>query len=162
MYNNTGSKGEAHHMKHIQGAEGAFHVHCNFAFTKVFAFLNLHVYIFHVDRSRSRSRSRSPSHSRRHGRGIHAESNYRSKPKAPRVEYITEFGGSDDISEPKVSGISPPSSPIRIDMPNRSGNSTFNICKYTLGELFSDGAYYLSPGILKIIMSGIGWIKTWS
>lgn len=107
-------------------------------------------------RSRSRSRSRSPSHSRRHGRGIHAESNYWSKPKAPRVEYITEFGGSDDTSEPKVSGISPPSSPIRIDIPNRSGNSTFNICKYTLGELFSDGAYYLNPGVLKMTMSGIG------
>lgn len=107
-------------------------------------------------RSRSRSRSRSPSHSRRHGRGIHAESNYWSKQKAPRVEYITEFGGSDDTSEPKVSGISPPSSPIRIDIPNRSGNSTFNICKYTLGELFSDGAYYLNPGVLKMTMSGIG------
>ena len=114
------------------------------------------VYIFHADRSRSRSRSRSPSHSRRHGRGIHAESNYRSKPKAPRVEYITEFGGSDDTSVPKVSGISPPSSPIRIDIPNRSGNSTFNICKYALDELFSDGAYYISPGILKMTMSGIG------
>jgi arginine/serine-rich splicing factor 16 len=85
-------------------------------------------------RSRSRSRSRSPSYSRRHGRSIHAESSYRSKPKAPRVEYITEFGGSDDSSEPKVSGISPPSSPIRIDIPNRSGNSTFNIRKYTLAN----------------------------
>jgi len=85
-------------------------------------------------RSRSRSRSRSPSYSRRHGRSIHAESSHRSKPKAPRVEYITEFGGSDDSSEPKVSGISPPSSPIRIDIPNRSGNSTFNIRKYTLAN----------------------------
>ncbi|ONL98721.1 Splicing factor arginine/serine-rich [Zea mays] len=109
-------------------------------------------------RSRSRSRSRSPSHSRRHGRGIHAESNYWSKQKAPRVEYITEFGGSDDTSEPKVSGISPPSSPIRIDIPNRSGNSTFNICKYTLGELFSDGAYYLNPGVLKMTMLSGGQI----
>ncbi|OEL30140.1 hypothetical protein BAE44_0008841 [Dichanthelium oligosanthes] len=109
-------------------------------------------------RSRSRSRSRSPSYSRRHGRGIHAESSYRSKPKAPRVEYITEFGGSDDSSGPKVSGISPPSSPIRIDIPTRSGNSTFNIRKYTLGELFSAGAYYLGPGILKLTMSSGGQI----
>uniref|UniRef100_A0A0D9VUW6 Suppressor of white apricot N-terminal domain-containing protein n=1 Tax=Leersia perrieri TaxID=77586 RepID=A0A0D9VUW6_9ORYZ len=86
-------------------------------------------------RSRSRSRSRSPSYSRRHGRGTNAESNYRSKPKAPRVEYITEFGGSDDTHDLKVGGISPPSSPIRVGIPNRSGNSTFNICKDTLGHL---------------------------
>uniref|UniRef100_A0A0E0KEP0 Suppressor of white apricot N-terminal domain-containing protein n=1 Tax=Oryza punctata TaxID=4537 RepID=A0A0E0KEP0_ORYPU len=86
-------------------------------------------------RSRSRSRSRSPSYSRRHGRGTRAESNYQSKPKTPRVEYITEFGGSDDTSDLKVAGISPPSSPIRVGIPNRSGNSTFNICKDTLGHL---------------------------
>ncbi|CAD6203933.1 unnamed protein product [Miscanthus lutarioriparius] len=89
-------------------------------------------------RSRSRSRSRSPSHSRRHGRGIHAESNYRSKPKAPRVEYITEFGGSDDTSVPKVSGISPPSSPIRIDIPNRLSGGQI------LEALHSDPASSLS------------------
>jgi len=45
-------------------------------------------------RSRSRSRSRSPSHSRRHGRGIHAESNYWSKQKAPRVEYLKAIIGA--------------------------------------------------------------------
>ncbi|KAJ1296877.1 hypothetical protein BS78_01G335900 [Paspalum vaginatum] len=89
-------------------------------------------------RSRSRSRSRSPSYSRRHGRGIHAESNYRSKPKAPRVEYITEFGGSDGTSEPKVSGISPPSSPIRIDVPNRLSGGQI------LEALHSDPASSLS------------------
>ncbi|XP_025793136.1 CLK4-associating serine/arginine rich protein isoform X2 [Panicum hallii] len=89
-------------------------------------------------RSRSRSRSRSPSYSRRHGRSIHAESSYRSKPKAPRVEYITEFGGSDDSSEPKVSGISPPSSPIRIDIPNRSSGGQI------LEALHSDPASSLS------------------
>jgi len=80
-------------------------------------------------RSRSRSRSRSPSYSRRHARGSHAESNYRSKAKPPRVEYITEFGGSEDTSDLKVTGISPPSSPIRVGIPNRSGNLNFNICK---------------------------------
>lgn len=89
-------------------------------------------------RSRSRSRSRSPSYSRRHGRGIHAESNYRSKPKAPRVEYITEFGGSDDTREPKVSRISPPSSPIRIDIPNRLSGGQI------LEALHSDPASSLS------------------
>ncbi|CAL4939794.1 unnamed protein product [Urochloa decumbens] len=86
-------------------------------------------------RSRSRSRSRSPSYSRRHGR---AETSYRSKPKAPRVEYITEFGGSDDSSEPQVSGISPPSSPIRIDIPNRSSGGQI------LEALHSDPASSLS------------------
>ncbi|KAF8728903.1 hypothetical protein HU200_018199 [Digitaria exilis] len=89
-------------------------------------------------RSRSRSRSHSPSYSRRHGRGIHAESSHRSKPKAPRVEYITEFGGSDDSSEPKVSGISPPSSPIRIDIPTRSSGGQI------LEALHSDPASSLS------------------
>ncbi|KAL6594066.1 hypothetical protein ACP70R_048967 [Stipagrostis hirtigluma subsp. patula] len=95
-------------------------------------------------RSRSRSRSRSPSYSRRHSRGTHAESSYRSKPKAPKVEYITEFGGSDDTSEPKVAGISPPSSPIRIDIPSRllsrSGSSGGQI----LEALHSDPASSLS------------------
>ncbi|KAL6621333.1 hypothetical protein ACP70R_033765 [Stipagrostis hirtigluma subsp. patula] len=97
-------------------------------------------------RSRSQSRSRSPSYSRRHGRGTHAESSYRSKPKIPKVEYITEFGGSEESSEPKVAGISPPSSPIRTDVPIRSGISTFNICKYTLEDIFSAGAYCHDPG----------------
>lgn len=120
-------------MKHIRGAEGTVHVCCSLVLTKVLSFLKS-PFVFHFDRSRSRSRSRSPSHSRHHGRGIHAESNYRSKPKAPRVEYITEFGGSNDTSEPKVYGISPPSSPIRTEIPNRSGNLTFNICKYTLAN----------------------------
>ncbi|KAL6650078.1 hypothetical protein ACP70R_014302 [Stipagrostis hirtigluma subsp. patula] len=89
-------------------------------------------------RSRSRSRSRSPSYSKRHSRGTHAESSYRSKPKAPKVEYITEFGGSDDTSEPKVAGISPPSSPIRIDIPNRSSGGQI------LEALHSDPASSLS------------------
>uniref|UniRef100_A0A0E0D1R4 Suppressor of white apricot N-terminal domain-containing protein n=1 Tax=Oryza meridionalis TaxID=40149 RepID=A0A0E0D1R4_9ORYZ len=89
-------------------------------------------------RSRSRSRSRSPSYSRRHGRGTHAESNYRSKPKTPRVEYITEFGGSDDTSDLKVAGISPPSSPIRVGTPNRSSGGQI------LEALHSDPASSLS------------------
>ncbi|BAS84562.1 uncharacterized protein [Oryza sativa Japonica Group] len=89
-------------------------------------------------RSRSRSRSRSPSYSRRHGRGTHAESNYRSKPKTPRVEYITEFGGSDDTSDLKVAGISPPSSPIRVGIPNRSSGGQI------LEALHSDPASSLS------------------
>ncbi|XP_010228531.1 CLK4-associating serine/arginine rich protein isoform X2 [Brachypodium distachyon] len=85
-----------------------------------------------------RSRSRSPSYSKRHARGTHAESNYRSKPKPPRVEYITEFGGSDDTSDLKVSGISPPSSPIRVDIPNRSSGVQI------LEALHSDPASSLS------------------
>ncbi|CAI9110170.1 OLC1v1010149C1 [Oldenlandia corymbosa var. corymbosa] len=58
-------------------------------------------------RSRSRSRSYSPSHPRRHARGDDA---HRSKDRAPKIEYITEFGGSDG-DEPKFSGYSPPPSP---------------------------------------------------
>ncbi|KAM3312854.1 hypothetical protein ACQJBY_032570 [Aegilops geniculata] len=88
-------------------------------------------------RSRSRSRSHSPS-SRRHTRGTHAESNYRSKAKPPRVEYITEFGGSEDASDLKVTGISPPSSPIRADIPNRSSGI------HILEALHSDPASSLS------------------
>uniref|UniRef100_A0A0A9FSJ0 Splicing factor, arginine/serine-rich, putative n=1 Tax=Arundo donax TaxID=35708 RepID=A0A0A9FSJ0_ARUDO len=101
-------------------------------------------------RSRSQSRSRSPSYYRRHGRSTHSESSYRSKPKPPKVEYITEFGGSDATSEPKIAGISPPSSPIQNDIPNRSENSTFNICKCTLGDLLSAGAYCHCSGVQKL------------
>ncbi|VAI04937.1 unnamed protein product [Triticum turgidum subsp. durum] len=88
-------------------------------------------------RSRSRSRSHSPS-SRRHTHGTHADSNYRSKAKPPRVEYITEFGGSEDASDLKVTGISPPSSPIRADIPNRSSGV------HILEALHSDPASSLS------------------
>uniref|UniRef100_A0A453HXP1 Uncharacterized protein n=2 Tax=Aegilops tauschii subsp. strangulata TaxID=200361 RepID=A0A453HXP1_AEGTS len=75
---------------------------------------------------------------RRHTRGTHAESNYRSKAKPPRVEYITEFGGSEDASDLKVTGISPPSSPIRADIPNRSSGV------HILEALHSDPASSLS------------------
>ncbi|XVF59417.1 hypothetical protein PTKIN_Ptkin07bG0274200 [Pterospermum kingtungense] len=60
---------------------------------------------------RSRSRSYSPSYSRRHARGGYANDSSRSKPKAPKIEYITEFGGSGDGDGPKLEGFSPPSSP---------------------------------------------------
>ncbi|XP_010269777.1 PREDICTED: CLK4-associating serine/arginine rich protein isoform X2 [Nelumbo nucifera] len=70
-------------------------------------------------RSRSRSRSHSPSYSRRHDRGVHSDSSHRSKPKAPKIEYITEFGGSTD-SDPKLQGFSPPPSPpSQVDVLNR-------------------------------------------
>ncbi|KAK9678546.1 hypothetical protein RND81_11G218400 [Saponaria officinalis] len=65
-----------------------------------------------------RSRSRSPSYSRRHGRG-NGDDGHRSKSKAPKIEYITEFGGSPDRGTPKLEGISPPPSP-RSDVSNRS------------------------------------------
>ncbi|XP_074304200.1 uncharacterized protein LOC141638920 isoform X2 [Silene latifolia] len=57
-----------------------------------------------------RSRSRSPSYSRRHGRS-HADDGRRNKSKAPKIEYITEFGGSPDRGAPKLEGFSPPPSP---------------------------------------------------
>ncbi|KAF5769708.1 putative suppressor of white apricot domain-containing protein [Helianthus annuus] len=61
--------------------------------------------------SRSRrSRSYSPSSSRRHGRG-QSDDSHRSNPRAPKIEYITEFGGSADDDGPKLAGYTPPSSP---------------------------------------------------
>uniref|UniRef100_A0A7N0T9E1 Suppressor of white apricot N-terminal domain-containing protein n=1 Tax=Kalanchoe fedtschenkoi TaxID=63787 RepID=A0A7N0T9E1_KALFE len=65
-----------------------------------------------------RSRSRSPSNSRRHGRG--PSDDHQSQPRAPKVEFITEFGGSADVDEPKLGGFSPPSSPpSRVNMLSR-------------------------------------------
>ncbi|KAK3015777.1 hypothetical protein RJ639_005432 [Escallonia herrerae] len=60
---------------------------------------------------RSRSKSYSPSRSRRHSRGVHSDDTHRSKTRAPKIEYITEFGGSADVGEPKLEGYSPPQSP---------------------------------------------------
>ncbi|WZY67952.1 hypothetical protein YC2023_000192 [Brassica napus] len=66
-------------------------------------------------RSRSRSRSYSPSYSRRNGHGD--DSGEISKPK---IEYITEFGGSGDVASPKFGGYSPPRSPpSQTDLFNR-------------------------------------------
>ncbi|KAI3722582.1 hypothetical protein L2E82_33622 [Cichorium intybus] len=59
---------------------------------------------------RSRSRSYSPSKSRRHGHGD-SDDSHRSNPRAPKIEYITEFGGSPDGGGPKLAGYTPPSSP---------------------------------------------------
>ncbi|XP_065873671.1 uncharacterized protein [Euphorbia lathyris] len=70
-------------------------------------------------RSRSRSRSHSP-HSRRHARGRHFDELHRSKSKTPKIEYITEFGGSGEGGELKLEGYSPPTSPTsRADMLSR-------------------------------------------
>ncbi|KAI6700035.1 hypothetical protein NL676_014359 [Syzygium grande] len=71
-------------------------------------------------RSRSRSPSYSPSFSRRYGHGSHTNDGHRSKPKTPKIEFITEFGGSGDPGGPKLEGLSPPSSPpSQADVPNR-------------------------------------------
>ncbi|GLT50153.1 hypothetical protein SLA2020_236600 [Shorea laevis] len=71
-------------------------------------------------RSRSRSRSYSPSYSRRHGRGGYSDDAHRSKPKTPKIEYITEFGGSGAGEGPKLEGFSPPPSPrSQADILNR-------------------------------------------
>ncbi|CAH9053869.1 unnamed protein product [Cuscuta epithymum] len=59
--------------------------------------------------SRSKSRSRSPSHSRRYSRGTHYDDVELGR--VPKIEYITEFGGSDNEKEPKFEGYSPPRSP---------------------------------------------------
>uniref|UniRef100_A0A6N2M3H1 Suppressor of white apricot N-terminal domain-containing protein n=1 Tax=Salix viminalis TaxID=40686 RepID=A0A6N2M3H1_SALVM len=70
-------------------------------------------------RSRSRSRSYSPSHSRRYTRGGHPDEIHHSKSRTPKIEYITEFGGSCDRDEPKLEGYSPPPSPSQADALNR-------------------------------------------
>uniref|UniRef100_A0A803KSC0 Suppressor of white apricot N-terminal domain-containing protein n=1 Tax=Chenopodium quinoa TaxID=63459 RepID=A0A803KSC0_CHEQI len=80
---------------------------------------------------RSRSQSRSPSYSRRHGRG-HSADHHRSKSKAPKIEFITEFGGSPDRREPKLEGVSPPPSPPQAEVLNRSEHWTFNSSKIDL------------------------------
>ncbi|KAL2528533.1 Splicing factor [Forsythia ovata] len=71
-------------------------------------------------RSRSNSRSYSPSQSRRHAHGSHSDDLHRGKDRAPKIEYITEFGGFDDGDEPKLEGYSPPLSPsLHADALNR-------------------------------------------
>ncbi|GJZ25713.1 serine/threonine-protein kinase HT1-like protein [Tanacetum coccineum] len=76
-----------------------------------------HMKLIHVQEAmatnslfRSRSQSYSPSQSRRHGRG-HSDDSHQSNPRAPKIEYITEFGGTTDGDEPKLAGYTPPSSP---------------------------------------------------
>lgn len=91
-----------------------------------------------VCRSRSRSRSYSPSHSRRYSRSSHADDIHRSKPRTPKIEYITEFGSSGAADEPRLEGFSPPRSPTsQVDMLNRSEHWTFNSCQDRLDSLFS-------------------------
>jgi len=92
-------------------------------------------------RSRSRSRSYSPSHSRRYARGVHSDDGHRSKSKASKIEYITEFGGSADGDEPKLEGFSPPPSPSKADVSNRSEHLTFDSCNDRLDSLYSAAAY---------------------
>lgn len=89
-------------------------------------------------RSRSRSRSYSPSHSRRYSRSSHSDDIHRSKPRTPKIEYITEFGSSGAADEPRLEGFSPPRSPTsQVDMLNRSEHWTFNSCQDRFDSLFS-------------------------
>ncbi|KAJ9540808.1 hypothetical protein OSB04_027314 [Centaurea solstitialis] len=88
--------------------------------------------VLHHDPYRSRSRSYSPSQSRRHGRG-HSDDTQRSNPRAPKIEYITEFGGSTDVGGPKLAGYTPPSSPpSQVGALNRSEHcSNYSIDRFT-------------------------------
>lgn len=91
---------------------------------------------------RSRSKSRSPSHSRRYSRAGHEDDTYKSKSKAPKIEYITEFGGSADGNEPQLEGYSPPPSPpSQFVGLSRSEHWTFNSCKDRL-DIYSAAAYH--------------------
>ncbi|KAL3039200.1 hypothetical protein AAZX31_01G173000 [Glycine max] len=75
---------------------------------------------FSLSRSRSPLRSYSPSHSRRYSRSGHSDDIHRSKPRTPKIEYITEFGGSGAADERRPEGFSPPRSPTsQVDLLNR-------------------------------------------
>lgn len=98
-------------------------------------------------RSRSRSRSNSPSQSRRYSRGVHPDDSHRIKDNGPKIEYITEFGGSGDGDEPKLQGYSPPQSPpSQAAALNRSEHSTFNS---SLDSLY----------LLQINLHFVSWAK---
>ncbi|XP_045817344.1 CLK4-associating serine/arginine rich protein [Trifolium pratense] len=74
-------------------------------------------------RSRSRSRSYSPSYARRYSRSSHSDDILRSKPRTPKIEYITEFGGSGEADGTRREGFSPPRSPTsQVDTLNRSSS----------------------------------------
>eukprot|EP00262_Sarcandra_glabra_P014182 TRINITY_DN4089_c0_g3_i1.p1 TRINITY_DN4089_c0_g3~~TRINITY_DN4089_c0_g3_i1.p1 ORF type:complete len:231 (-),score=56.18 TRINITY_DN4089_c0_g3_i1:892-1584(-) len=108
--------------------------------------------------SRSRSRSHSPSYSRRHDRGVHADNGHRSKPRVSKIEYITEFGGSSNLDDRKLEGVSPPTSPSQADVLNRSEHSTFNSCKDRLDNVFSAAAYSGGhSGYLRQNFLGLGF-----
>ncbi|CAI0430044.1 unnamed protein product [Linum tenue] len=109
---------------------------------------------------RSRSRSYSPPHSRRHSRAGHYDDVHRSKAKSPKIEYITEFGSSTTVEESKFEGYSPPPSPSRTDLVNRSEHfDLFNSCKKIDSTVFSAAALpLLNPGetlfvYLKLLLS---------
>lgn len=105
---------------------------------------------------RSRSRSHSP-YSMRHDRGLHSGSTLRSKSKTPKIEYITEFGSSTDMGEPKLEGISPPSSPLQAGLLNRSGHWIFITCQDRLDNVFCAAAYSGDrSGFLELICWGMG------
>lgn len=90
---------------------------------------------------RSRSRSYSPSYARRHSRGGYSDEAHRSRPRTPKIEYITEFGGSGDRDTPKLEGYSPPASPSQADVLSRSEHWTFYSCKDRFNSLYSAAAY---------------------
>ncbi|KAJ4914157.1 hypothetical protein Rs2_08778 [Raphanus sativus] len=78
--------------------------------------------------------SYSPSYSRRNGHGDHSD-----EISKPKIEYITEFGGSGDVGSPKFGGYSPPRSPpSQTDLFNRSEHST-SILPSALAKLSKAG-----------------------
>ena len=101
-----------------------------------------------LDRSRSRSRSYSPSQSRRHDQD---NGGHKSRSKAPKVEYITEFGGSNSNSF-GLERISPPlSPPSQAEIVNRSGHLTFY--SQTMNLTFSVSCVRLSFQVLCLFGS---------
>lgn len=158
----AGSQDEVQLMKLILASEGMPSVgvcgnYCLLVpWTISFCWCTIWV-VFYPCRSRSRSRSYSPSYSRRHARGSYSEEVHRSKSRTPKVEYITEFGGSGDGDEPKLEGFSPPPSPpAQADLLNRSEHWTFNSCKDRLDSLENTLLPLISILLLEANFSGLG------
>lgn len=60
------------------------------------------------------------------------------------------------MGEPKLEGISPPSSPLQAGLLNRSGHWTFITCQDRLDNVFCAAAYSGDRSGLELIYWGMG------
>ncbi|CAK8539732.1 unnamed protein product [Lathyrus sativus] len=114
-------------------------------------------------RSRSRSRSYSPSYAKRYSRSSHSDDILRSKPKTPKIEYITEFGGPGEADGTKREGFSPPRSPTsRVDTLNRSSSGCILEALHVdpaSGVSVDKGAKVLKPSVSTSSGSALAKLK---
>ncbi|CAL5187894.1 unnamed protein product [Lathyrus oleraceus] len=114
-------------------------------------------------RSRSRSRSYSPSYAKRYSRSSHSDDILRSKPKTPKIEYITEFGGPGEADGTKREGLSPPRSPTsRVDTLNRSSSGCILEALHVdpaSGVSIDKGAKVLKPSVSTSSGSALAKLK---